>query len=111
MFLRFSVSGAKAQGRFKVARGYRAVGMYAYGVRRHPDESARLRGHSSEAREEPHARHLRNNGCGPPQVREPLQPGLAAIFNWNDEFRRAHLPLRDATSLSLALAQQIGLST
>jgi hypothetical protein len=45
MFLRFSVSGAKAQGKVQSrTRIFALFGMYAYGVRRHPDESARLRG-------------------------------------------------------------------
>lgn len=81
--------------------------MHADGVRWYPDESPRLRG--AQRRRQAKRRNARS-------IRQRLGPrcGWASFRGWfgwprfegSYAFRRAHLALRDATSLSLAKAQQ-----
>ena len=107
-FLGHSPGTAKAQRQVQSgARIFPMLWMYANGVCGHPDETARLgrygKRHHAQCRD---ARHIRD-GLGA-QSRfarfrsEVSWPG----FEWSYTFRRAHLALRDGTTLSLAMAQQ-----
>src|SRR5437016_7758576 len=92
------------------ARVFPMFRMYAYGVRRHTEETPRLRGTHER-------RQAKGKNAG--RIRQRLwshrrfasfrgwfgRPG----FKWSCAFRRAHLVLRDATSLLLATAQQTDL--
>src|SRR5260370_35753037 len=85
--------------------------MNPNGVRGHADETPRLRRDQKR-------RHAKRRD--PRRYRQRLQPQRRLVrfrcwlgltrFKWNCAIRRAHIALRDATSLSLAMARQTKLS-
>ena len=103
-----SLRGTKAQGKIQSsARIFTMFGMYAYGVRWHTDEAARLR--RSEERGDAQRRDARSIGqrlrssCGFTSFRGGF---FRPRFNWSCALRCAHQALRDGTTQTLARTQQ-----
>src|SRR6266581_3442361 len=107
-FLGHAASTAKTQRKVQSGTGvFPVFRMHAYGVRRYPDETPRLR--RDQKRCHAKGRYAR-------RIRQRLRPqrSFASLRGWLDwprfkrsyTIRRAHEALRDATSLSQAMAQQ-----